>query len=107
MGGGRFFCCLVEYSRRRREKIVARGRVLDGARIMPKCHYEILSVERDVNDDDLKKAYRKLALKWHPDKNADNLEEATERFKEIQASYAVLSSGGSACKSSRFRCSRA
>ena len=39
--------------------------VLDGARIMPKCHYEILHVERDVNDDDLKKAYRKLALKWH------------------------------------------
>ena len=54
--------------------------VLDGARIMPKCHYEILSVERDVNDDDLKKAYRKLALKWHPDKNAGNAE-AAERFK--------------------------
>lgn len=33
-----------------------------------KCHYEILGVKRDAGDDDLKKAYRKLALKWHPGK---------------------------------------
>lgn len=31
-----------------------------------KCHYEVLGVKRDAGDDDLKKAYRKLALKWHP-----------------------------------------
>ena len=56
-----------------------------------RCHYEVLEVARDVQDDELKKAYRKLALKWHPDKNQDDSEVATERFKEIQNSYAVLS----------------
>ncbi|XP_013864773.1 dnaJ homolog subfamily C member 21 [Austrofundulus limnaeus] len=56
-----------------------------------KCHYEVLSVKRDAGDDDLKKAYRKLALKWHPDKNLENAEEAAEQFKLIQAAYDVLS----------------
>ncbi|XP_069026747.1 dnaJ homolog subfamily C member 21 isoform X2 [Embiotoca jacksoni] len=56
-----------------------------------KCHYEILGVKRDAGDDDLKKAYRKLALKWHPDKNLDNAEETAEHFKLIQAAYDVLS----------------
>ncbi|XP_037608271.1 dnaJ homolog subfamily C member 21 isoform X1 [Sebastes umbrosus] len=56
-----------------------------------KCHYEILGVKRDAGDDDLKKAYRKLALKWHPDKNLDNSDDAAEQFKLIQAAYDVLS----------------
>jgi DnaJ family protein A protein 5 len=56
-----------------------------------RCHYEVLGVERDVDDEALKKAYRKQALAWHPDKNMEQLELATETFKDIQASYAVLS----------------
>ncbi|XP_056288546.1 dnaJ homolog subfamily C member 21 isoform X2 [Pseudoliparis swirei] len=56
-----------------------------------KCHYEILDVKRDAGDGELKKAYRKLALKWHPDKNLDNADDAAEQFKVIQAAYDVLS----------------
>ncbi|XP_021175374.2 dnaJ homolog subfamily C member 21 isoform X1 [Fundulus heteroclitus] len=56
-----------------------------------RCHYDVLGVKRDAGDDDLKKSYRKLALKWHPDKNLENAEEAAEQFKLIQAAYDVLS----------------
>ncbi|XP_018121922.1 dnaJ homolog subfamily C member 21 isoform X2 [Xenopus laevis] len=55
-----------------------------------RCHYEVLGVRRDCTDEDLKKAYRKLALRWHPDKNLDNAEEAAEQFKLIQAAYDVI-----------------
>ncbi|XP_028318550.1 dnaJ homolog subfamily C member 21 [Gouania willdenowi] len=58
---------------------------------MMRCHYEVLGVKRDATDDELKKTYRKLALKWHPDKNLDNSDEAEEQFKLIQAAYDVLS----------------
>ncbi|XP_036919046.1 dnaJ homolog subfamily C member 21 [Sturnira hondurensis] len=56
-----------------------------------KCHYEVLGVRRDASEEELRKAYRKLALKWHPDKNLDNAVEAAEQFKLIQAAYEVLS----------------
>nr|XP_060617363.1 dnaJ homolog subfamily C member 21 [Anolis sagrei ordinatus] len=56
-----------------------------------KCHYEVLGVKRDASDEDLKRSYRKLALRWHPDKNLENAEEAAEQFKLIQAAYDVLS----------------
>lgn len=56
-----------------------------------KCHYEVLGVPKSVNDNDLKKAYKKLALKWHPDKNLDNLEEAKEQFQLVQQAWEVLS----------------
>ncbi|XP_017172290.1 dnaJ homolog subfamily C member 21 isoform X1 [Mus musculus] len=56
-----------------------------------KCHYEALGVRRDASEEELKKAYRKLALRWHPDKNLDNAAEAAEQFKLIQAAYDVLS----------------
>jgi molecular chaperone DnaJ len=55
-------------------------------------YYEVLGVNRDASDDDIKKAYRKLAMKWHPDRNPDN-PKAEERFKEAKEAYEVLSDG--------------
>ena len=57
---------------------------------MPRCCYEILGIERDASDAEIKKSYRRLALKWHPDKNTDNSEESTRVFTEIQQAYEVL-----------------
>ncbi|XP_050214232.1 uncharacterized protein LOC126665450 [Mercurialis annua] len=54
-------------------------------------YYKILQVDRNASDDDLKKAYRKLAMKWHPDKNPNNKKEAEAKFKEISEAYEVLS----------------
>ncbi|KAJ8253001.1 hypothetical protein GJAV_G00208050, partial [Gymnothorax javanicus] len=54
-------------------------------------YYNVLGVSRNASSDDIKKAYRKLALRWHPDKNPDNKEEAERKFKEIAEAYEVLS----------------
>ncbi|BES96889.1 DnaJ domain [Nesidiocoris tenuis] len=54
-------------------------------------YYKVLEISRSATTSDIKKAYRKLALKWHPDKNPDNPEEANRRFKEISEAYEVLS----------------
>ena len=80
-----------------------------------KCLYEILNTSKDAEEDEIKKAYRKQALIWHPgeplsqarrytcimwrrycmtlhaDKNAHRLDEAQERFKEVQNAYEILS----------------
>src|SRR5436309_7002613 len=57
---------------------------------MAKTLYDSLGVKKGASADDLKKAYRKLARQYHPDKNPGD-KEAEERFKEIQAAYDVLS----------------
>ncbi|KAF7213419.1 dnaJ homolog subfamily B member 6b isoform X1 [Nothobranchius furzeri] len=54
-------------------------------------YYLILGVHKNATQDDIKKAYRKLALKWHPDKNPDSKEEAEKKFKELSEAYEVLS----------------
>ncbi|KAI7897750.1 uncharacterized protein BX663DRAFT_481195 [Cokeromyces recurvatus] len=55
------------------------------------CYYDLLGIERQASALDIKKAYRKQALIWHPDKNGDRIQEATERFALIQEAYEVLS----------------
>jgi len=58
---------------------------------MGKDYYAILGVSRNADEKELKSAYRKLALKWHPDRNPDSKEMAEEKFKEIAEAYEVLS----------------
>jgi DnaJ family protein B protein 4 len=54
-------------------------------------YYKLLGVNRDAEEDAIKKAYRKLALKWHPDRNPNNKAEAEKQFKAISEAYEVLS----------------
>ena len=56
----------------------------------PRDHYEVLGVGRKASQDEIKKAYRELARKWHPDRNPDDAD-AEEMFKEIQQAYDTLS----------------
>ena len=64
-------------------------------------YYEVLGVDRGVGDTDLKKAYRRLALECHPDRNPDD-PETEERFKEVSEAYAVLSDSEKRSRYDRF-----
>ena len=59
---------------------------------MSKDYYKILGVSKESSDDEIKKSYRKLALKYHPDRAPkDNKKEYEEKFKEISEAYRILS----------------
>ena len=55
-----------------------------------KDYYEVLGVSKDASQDEIKKAFKKLAIKYHPDKNQGN-KEAEEKYKEINEAFQVLS----------------
>ncbi|WP_185864728.1 molecular chaperone DnaJ [Blattabacterium cuenoti] len=59
--------------------------------MMKKDYYEVLGVSRNASSEEIKRAYRKLAIKYHPDKNLDNKKEAEEKFKEAAEAYEILS----------------
>jgi curved DNA-binding protein len=56
-----------------------------------KDYYDVLGVKKTATEEEIKKSYRALAMKYHPDRNPGNKKEAEERFKEINEAYAVLS----------------
>jgi molecular chaperone DnaJ len=66
-----------------------------------KDYYELLEVSREAGEEEIKKTYRRLALKYHPDKNPGN-KEAEEKFKEISEAYAVLSDSQKRAQYDRF-----
>lgn len=54
-------------------------------------YYEVLGVGKNATDAEIKKSYKRLAMKYHPDRNKDNLKESEKKFKEIREAYAILS----------------
>jgi len=57
---------------------------------MAKDYYQVLGVPRNASDEEIKKAYRKLAMQYHPDRNLGKEKWANEKFKEINEAYGVL-----------------
>lgn len=61
------------------------------SQLQEECYYKILQIEKDADETEIKKAYRKLAMLWHPDKNKNDPERATEMFKLVAEAFEVLS----------------
>jgi molecular chaperone DnaJ len=70
--------------------------------VQKRDYYEVLGIERSASADEIKKAYRKLALKYHPDRNPTQAEEAAEHFKEASEAYEVLSDPEKRSRYDRF-----
>src|SRR6187200_795907 len=66
-----------------------------------RCYYEVLEVERSVKDGELKTAFRKLAMRWHPDRNPGD-KDSEHRFKEINEAYEVLKDADKRAAYDRF-----
>src|SRR5882724_11890380 len=66
-----------------------------------RCYYEVLEVERTVSDGELKTAFRKLAMKWHPDRNPGD-KSSEHKFKEINEAYEILKDGDKRAAYDRF-----
>lgn len=64
-------------------------------------YYDVLNVSKDADSKAICEAYKKMALKWHPDKNPDNIDEANQRFKQISQAYQVLSDSNKRLKYDR------
>src|ERR1051325_9579627 len=90
---------------RRRYNSGGRGARLLGIRIhdaaMPSDYYETLGVKRDASEDEIKKAHRKLARQYHPDRNPGD-KQAEAKFKEVQEAYDVLSDATKRAQFDRF-----
>src|SRR5437667_2426240 len=68
---------------------------------MPRDYYEVLGVKRDASEDEIKKAYRKLARQFHPDRNPGD-KQAEARFKEVQEAYDVVGDKEKRARYDRF-----
>src|SRR2546429_9962215 len=66
-----------------------RGNTGWDAGMSKRCYYDVLEVDRSANDGELKSAFRKLAMKWHPDRNPSD-KSCEVRFKEINEAYEIL-----------------
>ena len=58
---------------------------------MGQNYYDLLGVSKNASTDEIKKQYKKMAMKYHPDRNKENKEEAEKKFKEISNAYNVFS----------------
>mmetsp|Transcript_14795 Transcript_14795/g.23041 ORF Transcript_14795/g.23041 Transcript_14795/m.23041 type:complete len:316 (-) Transcript_14795:1381-2328(-) len=73
------------------EDSVPRLRTPDDSEVHNSHYYEVLDLSKNATEEEIKRAYRKQALRWHPDKNPDNKTHAEEMFKTVSHAYSILS----------------